>query len=743
MLFRISYIALLSVMAAFLGLGLGYPKILSPLEHNGYFKSISSDRWIENAASVDLPQLFPRGNKAIFHFSKWHPEGLPNPHLVFYVCNQLVSQPVIKPGSSHTVYLTGKCLPRQITIGVLNPFNAGGRDLRELGVQLDYLEITSRLGFPLPDLQSIIVPALAVFIILFLLNFIFQGIWKYLLLLAFAAGSVCLIMNNYFFNQQALTAITIFTTLLLAGMLFARRCQVTTSEFLLHRLSDRIFYCLLACTFFLGACLRFKNIDFGLPFNYHPDEVPKYNAIMRMREAGDLNPRYFLHPTLLLYSTYFFNNLFNWLMPGSSWESTLILSGRIMSASAGCLSVFLTALTGRRLFSNSTGIIASALLAVFPLHVTCSRYVKEDALLVFFILAAVYMVIRAVQSDKPALLLIAGLLAGFSAGVKYSGLVSVMILTAAPFLKSKKFIPDFKYSCWTILAIICVPLGLFISSPYILLDYQTFLHDFNSEKDHMIRGHSAAITAWSEIWMYHYSRSLLQGMQGIALAIATLGAGLLLYRFKIKTLYIIALVLLYYIPAEFVTAKPAPQPERYVMPCLPFLAISAAYFLNELRRYFKFLPLKVIAVFLTFMTIALPLQRSYNLASELRPDTRDIMAEWMLRHIPLGSKVLVDWRPYAPQFEGKPFQLIFLDRANLLEELDPKKLAAYGADYLIMSSLFYDRYFSQPNVPALHREIMRTVWKSFPEVKRIVAEHGTYGFHNPELKLFELKMREL
>lgn len=88
----------------------------------------------------------------------------------------------------------------------------------------------------------------------------------------------------------------------------------------------------------LGAALRFYDLDFGLPDNYHPDEVPKVNSIMSMYNSGDLNPRYFLHPSLLLYLSYFVNSFMHFfgLFEGD-FRETAFLAGRGVSAVAGSI----------------------------------------------------------------------------------------------------------------------------------------------------------------------------------------------------------------------------------------------------------------------------------------------------------------------------------------------------------------------------------------------------------------------
>ena len=70
--------------------------------------------------------------------------------------------------------------------------------------------------------------------------------------------------------------------------------------------------------------------------------------------------------------------------------------------------------------------------------------------------------------------------------------------------------------------------------------------------------------------------------------------------------------------------------------------------------------------------------------------------------------------------------------------MDPSELKKSGADYLMMSSLYYDWHFSQPNVTVIHREKLRKVFHNLDEVKRFAPKYGTYGFHNPTLHLLKI-----
>jgi hypothetical protein len=732
----------LSAAAAVFGAGYSYHRIITPNSSRGEFHYVDRDGWIENRTFFDFRSLSPRGNLMKIRFKDWHPPGAEPAKIQVFVCGQLASAFQVAPGKVYNTYLKGACNPRRVTFKILNPFHTA-QDSRQLGAQIKSVSITSKLGIPIVGYRLLGSIFAAVFVLslvcfmacrrsFFVVNVLFVPCVGFM---ALSKGR-----NLEFGNSLALW----FFTLSLA---FGFWCAGSFSDKVLHAKQTwldpgrgggaGIFSSIIILLIILGlgGVLRFYGIDFGLPSNYHPDEVPKYNAVMRMVAHGDLNPRYFLHPSLLLYSTYFTNNLLHsigWFQ--GEWDSTLILAGRYMSAVAGTLSILFTFFIGKRLFSDRTGLIAAAVLAVMPLHITCSRYVKEDALLVAVILACVLALIKAVQDDRVDCFLLAGLLAGCSASVKYSGVLSAGIILFAPWLRSGSIIPNRRFLLWSLVALLYVVIGFIDCTPYSVLDSDLFLKHVGYEKSHMARGHTLSIDAWSQYWMYHFRRSIIPGMSLFTAIIAVMGAGLLFLRRRAGDLFLLFVIVLFYAAAEYVKAKPAPQPERYILPCLPFLAIAAGEFLRVLwgSRFMIAVP------FLVFCAVFSPAYRSVNLASEVPADTRMKMEQWMVRNLPRGSRVYVDWKPYSPRFWNNEFEMVYLDRARIIPSLDISLLISSEPHYLLLSSLFYDRYFSQPKADLIARERIRDFFGRVPILKHVESKYGTYGFHNPAVTLFSL-----
>lgn len=691
------------------------------------------DGWLRDEAAVSVSGFSTIANVVELSISPVRLAADGPPRVAVSICGGEPTELDVRSISPHPFAIPSGCSPLQLDIKALNSFvlHEQGGD-RTVSAQVNGLKITSSLGFPIFSFEIVLESFLAI-LLLALCAYWAPGNLSSLRLPASLAAlglaAAMLLLGTV--DADKYLPLYLFVTAVLGGMALFGACkpEQQTEE----RQAPRA---LILAIVALGAFLRFYGIDFGLPAHFHPDEVPKVNAIMRMVEQNTWNPQYFLHPSLLLYSTYGMNSLLHLLGFEGAFRDTAYLAGRLVSATAGTLSIALTYAIGRRLLSRNAGLLAAAFLAVFPLHVTCSRYLKEDALLTFVVLSCVLATVVAVQSGKRWMLLLAGLLAGATAGTKYSGILLAIVPASAPWLASRSWKPDLRWLPWSLAAVCIAPLGFLATTPYALIDSPKFLKDFAAESRHMQTGHTNTIDPWSQLWMYHFYRSILPGMTPVLAIASAMGLGFLVRRAKIEGLFIVSVALLFYLPAEFVKAKPAPQPERYIVPCLPFLALALAAFAGAIGRSLR---IRHGALLCSLALLAAPFSRTISLAADLKDDTREQMAVWMRQHIPAGATVLMDWKPYCPQLEGAAFKVEHIERARIIPELDPLVLRNSGADYLVLSSLFYARYFNQPESNPTLRQRIRDVFQMVPIVAQYRAPSGVYGFHNPVLTLFSLR----
>lgn len=732
----------LSVVAAIYGTGLSYDFIFTPVTSHGELQDIGGDGWMVSGSTMQFSDLSPRGNRLHLIMKGWRPAPYGKAQYEVSVCDTPATRfEDTGPKSPQKIYLTGDCNPRKVSFHVLNPFRPGGNDMRDLGSQIQQIRVSSIFGVPLVSPLILVQCTLAIFALSLIILVLFrttEGRW---LSAGVPAASLLLLKNAEYLQYQKLFPLWLVCMCVLVGGILVEFLgprlvlPVTAIQQKTLQHTARRQYLLLFLIFIVAAAFRFYGLNYGLPSHYHPDEVPKVNAMMRMVHSHSLNPNYFLHPSLLLYSTYFMNILFHWFGISGEFRETGFLAGRTVSALAGTFSVVLLFFIARRLFGSIAALTSAALLSVLPLHVACSRYLKEDALLTFFVLASVLALLKAVQEDRRRWLFIAALLAGCSASVKYSGILSAAIICLAPWLRSKSMKPNTDWIKSSALALFCIPLAFVVCSPYTIINLAKFVHDFGAEGHHMLRGHTNPVTAWSQYWMYHVKRSIFPGMGFVPAVVSLMGLGLLLWRRKTEDLFVVFLLLLFYLPAEWVKAKPAPQPERYILPCLPMLAMCAGEFLRLLwaSRH------RNVGIILAVLVFIFPVWRSSTLAWEMLHDTRARSEEWMKANLPRGSKVYLDWKRYCPEFSKDEFDVTYIPRADILRLLDLNALKKSGKDYLVLSSLFYDRYFTDPDSPPGPRNIFRAIFERLPVVKEFAPAFGTYGFHNPVITVFSLK----
>ncbi|MCB0328870.1 MAG: glycosyltransferase family 39 protein, partial [Bdellovibrionales bacterium] len=687
---RILLSVFIGVVATALGLSFGYPTTLTPEKDYRTFSGIARDGWIENGATISLPRLFSRGNRMALDIGKWRPAGQPPAELSFLLCGKEIARHIIVEDKTVELFLTGDCQPRVVEMRVLNPFIASPTDQRELGAQLRKVELSSRLGPPLITPDYIFAVAPFVLVLMLLTIGLVPISYSLPSVLAVATCAGWLIATTHIAPTAKLFYPWIVVVTSLFGMHVAKGYRGKEEEVAENCSATSLLA--LAIILGVGGYLRFVNLDFGLPMNYHPDEVPKVNAIMRMYATGTLNPQYFLHPTLLLYSAYGMNTLLHGMsIFDGEFQSTLVLAGRLVSASAGFLSIFLVYKIGKLLFSIREGLFAAALLAVFPLHVTCSRYLKEDSLLTFFVLLSFLFTALAYKQKKPGWLILSGLFAGCASSVKYSGLLAAGIPCLGAMCVERRWIPK-SASTYRYLAaaLILVPIAFVVCSPYVVLDSPKFIKDFTVEQNHMSKGHYFAITPWSQYWTYHIERSLFNGITSPPFFLTFLAIGFIAWRQYLPGLMILSLIFAFYFPAEYVKAKPAPQPERYILPCLPFIALAISSFFSRI------VPGRLTFLFLSVIVLLSPALRSFQLHSELVPDTRLQMARWMEENLPQRAKVYIDHKRYSPELSEERFEITYAPRAAIHKDLDLELLTGEGQEYLLLSSLWYDRYFSQP-----------------------------------------------
>ncbi|MCB0333802.1 MAG: hypothetical protein KDD55_09910, partial [Bdellovibrionales bacterium] len=284
-----------SLLASFFGVTLSYQTKTVPQDSYGLFSKIARDGWIEDGATISPRFLYSRGNTLTLDFKGWRPPGQPPAHLMFSLCGEKVSEVVVDKEMTHTIYLTGECEPRTVSVSVANPFTPSASDSRKLGTQLLKATVSSKIGLPIIEPMIVLKVFFAVVLVSLLFYYAFlRTPWAYLSL-AVPIVSFELLRHALYMKMYKLVPVWWVLLAIPIGVILARKTSNEPFERDEPRRSPVPHLVALAVVC-LGLVLRFFDLDFGLPSNYHPDEVPKVNAVMRMYTSGTLNPQYFLHP---------------------------------------------------------------------------------------------------------------------------------------------------------------------------------------------------------------------------------------------------------------------------------------------------------------------------------------------------------------------------------------------------------------------------------------------------------------
>jgi uncharacterized membrane protein len=166
--------------------------------------------------------------------------------------------------------------------------------------------------------------------------------------------------------------------------------------------------------FLVALALRSAGLSYGLPAVYNPDEVAIMSRALSFAK-GTLNPHNFLYPTFYFYVLFAWVGAYLALLLATGRIGSIAaardlyftdptgiyLAGRALSAVSGAVTVLALHAFARRVTDGRTAAAAAVFLAVAPLHVRDSHYVKHDVFATLLVVLAM-MAIARVWPNPPA-----------------------------------------------------------------------------------------------------------------------------------------------------------------------------------------------------------------------------------------------------------------------------------------------------------------------------------------------------
>jgi hypothetical protein len=421
----------------------------------------------------------------------------------------------------------------------------------------------------------------------------------------------------------------------------AARTSARTTERNLHRIA-------LAALLLATLGFRLWGIKQGLPYSYNSDEARHYVPRAIAYFSHDYNPNYFLNPPAY---SYLLNIVFElWFGSADAVSrayatnpTEVFVVARVVVAVLGTLSVWLTYLAGVRMFNRTVGLAAAAIFGLAFLPIFYSHLALNDTPTLAPVALSLYGTAGVLRNGARRDYVLAGIGCGVAAATKYTGAIAFVCLLAACLcdgLSGRTVVQ----SLWRLgLCIAAAAIAFAIANPYALLDFSVFHQGVTTQQalaagsDPEKLGTTAASGTAFYLWTYTWGLGWVPSLAAVGGAIA------LLVRRRLAP----ALVLIP-APIAFIIYMGDQQRffGRWLIPTFPIVALLAAYgavsfgrWLIAERRVPAVVVIAVTAVLLLAQSVSSVLHSDRVLS---RPDTRNLTRAWMVKHIPAGSKIVVE-----------------------------------------------------------------------------------------------------
>jgi len=447
----------------------------------------------------------------------------------------------------------------------------------------------------------------------------------------------------------------------------------------------------LAAICLAALALRIVGLQYGLPSVYNPDEVAIMARALSFAK-GTLNPENFLYPTLYFYV------LFAWvgvylaflLLTGRvgsvaalqrlyfTEPTGIYTAGRLLGVAAGTATVLALHRLAVRLTDRRTAMTAAIFLAVAPLHVRDSHYVKHDVAATLAVTLAYLAILRVwpcARSEGPTARdsILAGAACGIAFSTHYYCVFLAVPLTFAIVAGWRSHgLPALARHMG--LAAFASAVMFLVLSPFIALEPLTAWRDITANREIVV---DRAVASGAFAPGLRYLEMLWSDSVGLPIIVlAAAGVAWMLVRSPARA----TLLLAFPVPFLLFIANTAPA-SRYLNPVLPFVTLFAAWTIVEAASR-----LRVRAV--TFW-LAVGVATAPALAGSLRTgqffrqdDTRALAERYVEERIPAGTSLAI-----------QPHSVVFTPtRESLLEALSRQDGGAAGASMKFQLQLSLDPY---------------------------------------------------
>lgn len=491
-----------------------------------------------------------------------------------------------------------------------------------------------------------------------------------------------------------------------------RKKGILTMNFILMKFFNpfkKIEY-LLFSVLCLGALVRYWGITFGLPETFsRPDEEFIVNASLKFFQ-GDFNPEFFRYPSLYMYLLYavfkiyhLFQNMRGINLPIPDYQivsqdlSEYYLLDRAFSALLGTLTILVVYKLVKLFFDKKVALTSSLFFALAYLHVRDSHFGVTDTPLTFFVLWSLFYIMKSYRDKNLKNYIIAGFISGLSASIKYNGFILVVpmvIVHALNLLEQKGNVFKFILDERILLFISVMSFSFLLGTPYAYWEFDKFIVQFLSEINHLQEGHGINL---GRGWLYHLRFSLFYGLGWSFLIFSLVGMVFLFIKDLRKAILLCAFPIIYYI----IIGKGFTVFIRYTLPVIPFLCITAGYFLIFIMDQGCNLKISLVRKSSFILALLILLGPSiYNIIGFdsllTQKDSRLLAKDWIQKNIPAKASIF--------QTGGGIGKILFFSKdkseKNLVEEKGGFRYNKTKEDWLELEYSKNDNKFFRGNQEA-------------------------------------------
>lgn len=382
----------------------------------------------------------------------------------------------------------------------------------------------------------------------------------------------------------------------------------------------------------------------------------------------------------------------------------LVTTGRVVSATAGLLTVLGVALLARRISGRPAGVIAGATLSVSLGFVLTAKYATEDVVVACFAIWTMLLLARHYQTGSDRALLLGAGMTGLAISTKATAGVLVFLVAALAF---RRYDPRELLEWAAIRELARYPalaIGAYVATTPSLLFHPGRYVDEIARYFVVKSGGAQFYAAQEPGWIAHLGHLVSAlGVPLLAAAIlATAGVAILAATDRISGFvwYPLAFAIAFYLIDSF-TASTQYNRILLIVPVLAvFVGIVGAWAIDAER------PRGLYAVARPVLAVVLLLSLFYTASGALVWSTsRGDATEWTHATLEEGTEVTVLTKPvYLPSFPDD----VNVTRASIDPEYDRhtdarkervlERVQCHRTDYLVLSSFHYERYFEDPAV---------------------------------------------